>query len=262
MRRALLREREETRRSPADLVSAEEVSAFLKLEPEAIGDLAAPALWRLLRSLTREEVEQVRVLQWLAVLQVVDPESLRDPARRGRRFDRLFLSGDEHRQLSEQFDADVTALRTRFEHGPEPGETLHQLGERLLTQLLWLATERYAGLWNGLRLPAPRGRRPSFKMAARTPAPAGGRPRKITAESEAWFLAEIDAWRTRLAKKGTRVTDAKALRHSIASYYYRRYLSEGLSDAVAKREARRMAQGPVFRTRRVTLSNLRGRLRR
>jgi hypothetical protein len=86
-----------------------------------------------------------------------------------------------------------------------------------------------------------------------------GHPEKFTPEQEAWLLAEIDRWRAVLAERGGRVSDARALRLSIASDYFKRYRREGRPRPDAFRLARIMATGPLYRTRRSHLSRLRSR---
>ena len=235
--------------------------------PEDIARLTAAELWRLLRPLTCDDVRRGTLVQWFAVLVVVlrdDPARLK---RYGRHVTALFLSDEEHHKLRTQFDAEVAALRAAVTGGPEPGETVLQRADRLVSQLEWLMFERYAGLRNGLRLPAPKGRRPTFRNTRRrhtentpaSPSPSGGRPVTLTPDTEKWLLDEIARWRATLDERGEHVSDRKALQWSIAHVYFRRALERGASRAEAKREAIRAATGPLFRTRLSTLSRIRPR---
>jgi hypothetical protein len=123
-------------------------------------------------------------------------------------------------------------------------------------------------LLGGRRRPRPQPKRkrgrprkpsaPSLLLAAPSPN-APGHPQKFIPEVEAWFVAEIDRWRAVLADRGERVSDARALQLSIQNYYFKRYEREGRPRLEAVRLARKMAVGPLYRTRRSHLSRLRRR---
>jgi hypothetical protein len=237
--------------------------------PDEIARLTAAELWRLLRPLTFEAVRRGTTAQWFAALVVVlrdDPARLRSY---GRHFTALFLTHDEQQKLRAQFDAEIAVLHAALKRGPERGETSRQLAERVAAEFEWLTLERYAGLWNGLRLPAPRGRRPKFRSTRprhtanlpKSPSPSGGRPR-FTPEQEKWLLDEIDRWRATLAEEGERVSDKKALQRSMVHSYVRRARDRRASRAEAKREAIAAVTGSLFRTRLSTLSRIRGRHQR
>jgi hypothetical protein len=235
---------------------------FLDLTPKAIARLTPAQLYRLLRPLTLADVARLTPAQCLAAASVLDPPALGGPSQRSKRLSALFLSDEERQELELAFIADVAALNDELDRGPRRGESGAQLADRLGQKFAWLLTERYTGLANGLRLPAPRGQPPEFKTKPsgrkRGPAPT------FTVDDEAWLLAEVDRWRETLARKGARVSDATALRNSIVSYYYNRFLAHGLSDEAARRGARTMASrtGPVFRNRKGTLAKARARARR
>ena len=84
-----------------------------------------------------------------------------------------------------------------------------------------------------------------------------GAPKKITPEVELWFLADIDRVKAKAAAHGRKVSDSAALRSSIAKFRRNKYREDGLSDAEANRRAKAAAYGPLFRTRKSTLSRLR-----
>lgn len=60
--------------------------------------------------------------------------------------------------------------------------------------------------------------------------PRRGAPVKITPDDEQWFLAEVDAWKARLAVIGLTCSDSDALRLSIAAHYVKQCTDERLLD--------------------------------
>ena len=150
----------------------------------------------------------------------------------------------------------MQTLRRHLAAGPAWGESKDDFLERMVRGLETVL-ERYPNLTTGLRTPGRRAGRPPriFEMI---PAAPKGRPLKITAESKALFLAEIDRCRVVLDGGGERVTDAAALRMSMGLYFHKR-LRKSRTPAEAKRLAEELASGKHYRTRLRLLRELRSR---